>query len=148
MSKTDVSAWLRGETPKHLELLTKLREQITLALSPRVELDADDKPMVVPADLNDCGTPTRDWCRAYQRYQHGYETLLQEERERAKLALMASRTGQSPLTDEEYETEMRQLGLEAVRELETGDLASEFLRRGMALPVDTGGDERERREDS
>lgn len=150
MSKrTDVSAWLRSETPMHVELLTKLREMITASLTARVEMDADGRPMVIPADVEPSGTPTRDWCRAYQRYQHGYETLLQEERERAKLSLMAQRGGaQEPLSDEEYEREMRQLGLEAVRELDTGDLASEFLRRGMSLPVDVGQDDREGREDS
>lgn len=147
--RTDVSAWLRSETPKHVELLTKLRETITASLSTRIEQDADGAPHVIPADVNENGTPTRDWCRAYAQYRSGYETLLQEERERAKLSLMAQRSGgQEPLTDEEYEREMRQLGLDAVRQLDTGDLASEFLRRGMSLPVDTGHDERERREDS
>lgn len=148
MKRTDVSAWLRNETPKHLDLLTKLRETITASLSPQREEDADGKVLIIPADLNEFGTPTRDWCRAYAQYRAGYETLLQEERERAKLALIAQRGGQTPLSEEEYESEMRQLGLEAMRELDTGDLASEFLRRGMSAPVDTGQDERERREDS
>lgn len=131
MSKTDVSAWLRSETPEHLSLLTKLRETITASLSARTELDGDGKKQVIPADLNEHGTPTRDWCRAYQQYRGGYEMLLAEERERAKLLVLANAKGQQTLTDEEYEREMRALGLEAVRELDASTLAAEIARRGL-----------------
>lgn len=131
MSKTDVSAWLRSETPEHLSLLTKLRETITASLSARTELDGDGRPQVIPADLNEHGTPTRDWCRAYQQYRGGYEMLLAEERERAKLLVLANAKGQQTLTDEEYEREMRALGLEAVRELDASTLAEEIARRGL-----------------
>jgi hypothetical protein len=130
-AKVDVSQWLRGETPKHTELLTKLRETITASLSPRTEYDGDGKPTVTPADINEAGTPTRDWCRAYAQYRGGYEMLLAEERERAKLLVMAQRSGQQPLSDEEYQREMRLMGLEAVRELDVGQLAEEIQRRGL-----------------
>lgn len=141
MSKTDVSAWLRLETPHHLNLLTKLRETITAALTPRIELDADGKPSPIPPDLNEQGTPARDWCRAYKEYRSGFEALLSEERERAKLLVMAQRAGQTPLTDEEYEREMRQLGLDAVREMDDSAIAAEIARRGLtpAQLVDGAG---------
>lgn len=131
MSKSDVSTWLRRETPQHLSLLTKLRETITSALTLRTNYDADGKPTVTEPDLNERGTPARDWCRAYKEYRGGFESLLSEERERAKLLLLAQRSGQSPLTDEEYEAEMRSLGVEAVRELDDGALAAELQRRGL-----------------
>lgn len=144
MSKPDVSTWLRGETPHHLELLTKLRETITASLSARVELDGDGRKQVIPADVNDRGTPNRDWCRAYGQYRSGYETLLSEERERAKLLVLAQRGGQAPMTDEEYEREMRQLGLDAVRELDDATIARELERRGLtqaAIAAGAGPDE-------
>ncbi len=144
MSKTDVSAWLRLETPHHLNLLTKLRETITAALTVRTELDADGKPMVTQPDLNEQGTPARDWCRAYKEYRSGFEALLSEERERAKLLVMAQRAGQTPLTDEEYEREMRQLGMDAVREMDDSEIAAEIARRGLTpqqLVVGAGPDD-------
>lgn len=139
--KLDVSAWLRLETPRHLELLTKIRETVTAALTPRTEYDADGRANVIPADLNDNGSPARDWCRAYQEYRRGYETLLVEERERAKILVLAQRAGQTPLTDEEYETEMRKLGLEAVREMDDAELQEEIRRRGLTQQqLDPGPD--------
>lgn len=128
--RTDVSAWLRSETPHHLELLTKLRVRLVKAMD--AQFGHGD---IVPADTNDRGTMSRDWTRAYGRYQAGFNALLVEERERAKLALMAHRTGQTPLTDEEYERDMRELGIEALKELPTADLAIEMANRGLTMPV-------------
>lgn len=116
----NVSDWLRSETPRHLQLLSKLREELEESIK---------------SDLNELGTPSRDWCRAFARYQQGYIGLLVEERERAKLSLLAKRAGAATLTDEEYEVEMRQLAKESIKELSTADLAAEFLNRGMAMPV-------------
>ena len=120
------SDWLRLETPEHLRLLTRLRNRLAETLDTDLAHDADGVTR---------GTPSRDWCRAYARYHQGYATLLVEERERAKLVLLARRSGQVSLTDDEYELELRKLKSEALGELSTADLASEFLRRGMALPV-------------
>lgn len=142
MSDAGVNAWLRRETPKHLDLLTKLRERLTLTLDDRAgEPDADGNPTTIQADTNDCGTPSRDWCRAYARYQGAYTSLLAEERERYKMQMLAKRAGMATLTDEEYSTEMIELGREAIRELSTEEIQREFLRRGMTLPVpETEGD--------
>ncbi len=131
MLDASVNTWLRRETPKHTQLLTKLREKLEATLERREDEDGH----VTFADVNESGTPSRDWCRAYQRYQNGYVTLLAEQREQLKLQLMASRVGQAPLTDEEYINGMRELAIDALRELSTDDLAKEFLRRGYSLPV-------------
>lgn len=114
-----VSDWLRSETPKHCLLLTQIRE--------RVEATLD-------TDVNEHGTPSRDVIRAYATYQKGYTALLVEERERAKLRILADRSGHTPMTDEEYETEMRMLGLDAIKQLPTADLASELIARGLTVP--------------
>ena len=121
-----VSDWLRSETPKHLTLLSKLRERLETSLLTDEATDEDGVST---------GVPSRDWCRAAKTYQTGYQAMLVEERERAKLSVMARRLGNQPLTDEEYEREMRQLGLDAIKELPTAELAREFLARGMAMPV-------------
>lgn len=126
-----VSDWLRSETPKHLALLTRLRERLESTI---------DTEICVDAEGNGTATPSRNWCRAFQNYQAGVSGYLVEERERAKLSLLARRAGQAALTDEEYELEIKQLAGEALRELSTADLAAEFLRRGMSLPVVTSGD--------
>lgn len=131
MHDGSVNNWLRRETPKHTALLTKLREKLESTLEDRWDTDG----LVVKADVNDFGTPSRDWCRAYQRYQNGFVTLLAEQREQLKLQLLASRSGQQPLSDEEYANGMRELALDALRELGTDELAKEFLRRGHSLPV-------------
>jgi len=139
-SPTDAASWLRRETPKHLELLTKLRQRLERSLEPQVEQDADGRPQVIAADVNDAGTPTRDWCRAFQRYQNGWSELMQRELEFRKLAILASKKGNAPLSDEEYEAEMRELAREALQELSTADLATEFLRRGMTISAGTERD--------
>ena len=137
VNQKSVNEWLRSEAPHHMELLSRLREKLERSLESQVEEDADGRQLVVPADVNESGTPSRDWCRAFQRYSGAYSTLLVEERERAKLALMAKmKGGEAPMTDEEYEAEMRNLAREALAELTTDELHREFLRRGMTIPVE------------
>jgi hypothetical protein len=127
-----VSDWLRSETPGHLTLLTRLRERLENSIETDVCVDETGAEKQ---------TPSRDWCRAFARYQHSYLNLLVEERERAKLKLLAQRSGQGTLTDEEYAAEIKQLGEEVLAELSTADLAKEFLKRGMSLPVSSGDDD-------
>ena len=86
-----VTAWLLREAPKHLRLLSRLRRQCEESLTVREgEPDADGRPTYVQPDLNDSGTPTRDWCRAFARYQHGFDTLIVEQREREAAARQMS----------------------------------------------------------
>lgn len=144
--ENSVDQWLRHETPKHLDLLSKLRRQLEQSLTDRPgEPDGDGRPTTIYADVNESGTPTRDWCRVAQRYQTAYFGILAEQREHTKLRIMIQQSSNQVLTDEEYDDEIQQLGKEAVRELSVEDLQREFLRRGMALPVgrliDTDSDE-------
>lgn len=115
-----VNTWLRRELPKHTAVLTRMREQLERQLD---------------IDINEHGTASRDWCRLFARYQTAVMALLGEEREKTKMHILASRAGQQPLSDEEYAAGMRELALDALRELPADELAKEFLRRGHSLPV-------------
>jgi len=142
VSDASVNNWLRRELGKNTALLTKLREKLELALDRRQdEPDADGRPRWIEPDVNDHGTPSRDWCRGYARYQTGLATLLQEQREQTKMSLLAKRAGLGELSDEDYERELIELGRDAVRELSSGDLVAELQRRGVALPVPMPADD-------
>lgn len=140
-SPTDAASWLRRETPKHLDLLTKLRETLEQTLTTRVVRDADGGDLVIPADLNENGTPTRAWCRVLARYQAGWNAVMGRELEFRKLQILASRIpGQQPLTDEEYEREMAEIGREALGQLDDGEIAAELIRRRARLSSAPAGD--------
>jgi len=118
----DVQSWLREETPEHLALMSRLREQLASTMA---------------TDVNEKGTPTRDWARALGRYQLSYTTLLQEERERIKLRILMAKTGEGGLTDEEYEQEIEQLAVESLGRLPADALQRELERRAqLALAAD------------
>jgi hypothetical protein len=124
---TDIGAWLRGEATKHCDLLTKLRERLLTTID---------------SDITENGTPSRDWCRAYGRYQTGIKDYLAEERERAKLSLLANKGGQEQLTDEQYREGLRQFALESIGEASDTTLKAELERRGLkVVAVDEGEDE-------
>lgn len=131
-----VSAWLRAETPEHLALLSRMRERLVR------KLDRADKADGEPSGERRDPVPDRDWCRLAQRYQTGYHALLVEERERSKLALMARLRGDGHvLTDEEYETGLRELQQAALKDLPPADLEAELARRGIKMPaLDAGAD--------
>lgn len=147
-NKGSVRDWLSRETPKHLGLLTKLREKLEVSLDDRVDRDPNGvprtndmgQPIIIPGDLNDRGTPSRDWCRGYGRYQSGYNTLLMEERERWKLRLQAQQAGLGEelgqLSDSEFDAQMKELALEALRQLPEGELNAELERRRMTGAID------------
>lgn len=118
----DVSQWLRDETPEHLALMSKLRER----LAATIETDISDKEAV----------PSRDWCRAAQRYQQSFLGMLTEERERIKLRLLMNKAGGGGLTDEEYEQELKTLAAESLGTLPVDALHRELERRQqLAAPV-------------
>lgn len=133
MSDRNVNLWLQRELPKHTQLLSKLRERLEASLEPRREVDADGNVSYVPADVNAHGTPSRDWCRAFQRYAGSLGVILVEDREKAKVAMLAKKAGLATLSDDDYAREMHELGREAVRELSEGELIAEIRRRGLAL---------------
>lgn len=111
----DVADWIRSETGEHLKLLTRLRDKLAATI--------DD-------DTTEKGTPSRDWCRAYQRYQTGYLGVLNESREQVKLRLLAKKMGEEPaLTDEEFDAELRGLAAESLATLPEDEIHRELERR-------------------
>jgi hypothetical protein len=137
---TSSTWWIQRETPKHLELLTRLREKLEMSLEPQPDLErgtglqrvnGEGRPMWLPADVNESNVPTRTWCRVLQRYQTGWAGVVNAEIQIRKLQLLAQRhaAGQPPLTDEEYAREMAELGREAIAELSDGELEREIARR-------------------
>lgn len=119
-SPADIAAWLRRETPHHLELLTQLRGQLAATMH---------------KDVNEFGTPSRDWCRAMQRYGSAYQLFLIEERERFKLRLLMARTGDSLISEEEYEQEIKVLAVESLGVLPEDMLHREIERRRALAPA-------------
>ena len=115
----DFEGRLRAESERYMDLLERLGAKLSRTLE---------------ADVNEHGTPSRDWARSYGNYSQGLRGLLEEQRERIKLRLMAGKMGQAPLTDEEYEAGLRELALERVKELSTADLAGELAARGLTMP--------------
>lgn len=79
--------------------------------------------------IRDEPNPDRDWCRAYGHYRGQLQALLAEERERAKLQMLAAR--RQILTDEEYAQELALFSGEAVEQLSDGELEAELQRRGV-----------------
>lgn len=123
----DVDGWLREETPAHLRLMSRLRERLADTMN---------------SDVNESGTPSRDWCRALQRYQASYVGLLAEQRERVKLRLLLDKSGQQTLTDDEYEQELTSLARESLETLPADALQRELERRAqLAAPVPDEEDE-------
>lgn len=119
-TSADVAKWLRDETTEHLSLMTKLRNRLAATMD---------------TDVNENGTPSRDFCRALQRYQHVFALLLTEERERIKLRLMMGKAGEEMLSDEEYEQEMKSLAAESLGTLPLDVLHRELERRGASAPM-------------
>lgn len=139
-----VNAWIQRATQRHLGLLDDLRDKLEASLDLRPDLDPetqeqrrDDRgnAMWLQADLNERGTPSRDWCRAFGRYQVGFLGVIGAEQERAKLQLLARRAGMDALTDEEYAKELVDLGRDAVKEISDDEFKAEAARRGMRLPA-------------
>jgi len=114
----DFEGRLKAESERYMALLEKLGEKLTRTL---------------PVDCNDAGTPSRDWARSFGHYSQGVRGMLGEQRERVKLQIMAGKTGQAPITDDELEAGIRQLQLEAVRELPEQELRTELERRGVVV---------------
>jgi hypothetical protein len=115
--RANVQEWLRRRTPKHLKLVEKMQDSL-------------EHNFVAG------GLPDRDWARIYGLYSTTFAALLTEERERVKMQLLAKRAGMSVLTDDEFSTEMVELGREAVRELSDEELDSELRRRGRLALAD------------
>ena len=124
-NRSRIGEWLRQRTPQHLELLDKMRDSLMRHM-----------PVV--------GMPDREWARVAGLYLSSWNAMSAEERERAKLDLMARLKGAGHvLSDDEFERGMIELAAASVRELDTGDLVAELTRRGLTLPsasTDPDGD--------
>lgn len=149
LEKRTVNEWLRTETQRNLSLLTKLREKLEASLEERPDIDpgtgiqrvnGDGKPMWIEADLNERGTPSRDWCRGYARYHGGYTAILVEERERYKLRLVAHRLGLEELSDDEFERGLEELATEALNNMTPEQLEAVLARRRQAVLALEEGD--------
>lgn len=149
LEKRTVNEWLRTETQRNLSLLTKLREKLEASIEERPDIDpgtglqrvnGDGKPMWIEADLNERGTPTREWCRAYARYHGGYTAILVEERERYKLRLVAHRLGLEELSDDEFERGLEELANEALNNMSPEQLEAVLARRRQAVLALEEGD--------
>ncbi len=132
---TTLSRWVRNETIPHASLLTRMREKLTAALDPRTELDHRGRPMIIPADVTPAGAPNREWARGYQQYKDGFKVLVEEQRERDKMILMARNKSQTPMSEDEYAEGMAQMMAEAVAMLSREDLLAELAKRGMQEPA-------------
>lgn len=116
---SDFEGRLKAESTRYLALLEKLGEKLSKAID---------------TDVNEEGTPSRDFARVFGHYSGGVRGLLGEQRERLKLQLLADKAGQRPLSDEEYEAGLRSLALEAVKQLPEAELRAELEARGIEVP--------------
>ena len=116
-NRSRIGEWLRQRTPQHLELLDKMRDSLMRHM-----------PVV--------GMPDREWARVAGLYLSSWNAMSAEERERAKLLLMAARSGNgpAPIPDDELEAEIKRLAEAALKELPTADLAIELANRGLTMP--------------
>lgn len=127
-------------------------------ISPRLEVEAaklmttlemlgDRLRSTMTVDVNEAGTPTRDWCRSLGHYRGGMQNLLAERREMRKLALMErlQETKQAHVfTEEAFAAEMKELRDYVARDLSDTELELEIKRRGIKVEVvddDSGDDE-------
>lgn len=126
---TQLSRWVQGEMMEHASLLTRMRERLVAGLEERQDVDRDGKPYVIPADVTPAGVPNGDWCRAYTGYRDGFKILMEEQRKRDEMVLMARNKSQTPMTDEEYTESMATLMTEAVALASDDQLRAEMAKR-------------------
>jgi hypothetical protein len=111
---TQLSRWVQSEMMEHASLLTRMRERLVAGLEEQPAADRDGNAYVKPADVTAAGVPNNDWCRAYTGYRDGFKILMEEQRKRDEMVLMARNKSQTPMTDEEYTESMAVLMNEAL----------------------------------
>lgn len=82
------------------------------------------------ADPASTEPPSREWVRAAALYFDGYRHLAQLQIELAKLELEARRlNGKAPMSDEEYQAKLRDLGRDALDTQPVEELEAAIARR-------------------
>lgn len=115
MSDSSIARRLAAQTAQYLTIHELLGQRLLEAL---------------PTDQNENGSPARDWCRGYQRYQTGIKDLLSEQREALRLRYELKLEGKQ-LTDEEYRAELLDLGKETLRSLTRDELSKLLADAGV-----------------
>jgi hypothetical protein len=105
---------LMAESERYLALLEKLGKKL---------VDTMD------ADINEFGTPSRDWNRSATNYGQGLRGLLAEQRERQKLLA----GNKDELTEEEYQQGLAELQLEQLQQAPEDIVSAELARRGLKV---------------
>ena len=114
-----MAQFLRKEAEQQSALLEGLRTRLIAALGKQAD----------PAAL-----PDKDWCRVARLYQDGYRMLANLELEAAKLRLLADPHGtQQPMSDDEFNAKLAELGRQAVQGLSDEELTAELQRRRAQL---------------
>lgn len=138
MGRPERDRWMERflveEAEAQTRILTGLRGRLERGMDAAEKRDADAiaagrEPSDVP--------PSREWIRAASLYFDGYRHLAQLQIEHAKLELEARRvTGKAPMSDEEYQEQLRALGRDAVQALPPAEraqtLSSEELEAELA----------------
>jgi hypothetical protein len=122
-----MSDFLGEEAEAQCRILAKLRG--------RLERGQD------AADPRSTAPPSRDWVRAMAMYLDGYRVLAQLELEHAKVRILADRAGHKPpMTDEEFQARLEELGRQAIGALSAEELEAELARKRALVVVDVPAD--------
>lgn len=112
---------LATETTRCLDLLERLGSRLQ---------------QTIAEDINENGTPTRDWCRAYGQYRGTVKDLLSEQREAIRLRHLI-KTGDEPLDELSYQRELLELGKESIATMTKDELAEVLKQRRLTVvPVE------------
>jgi hypothetical protein len=122
-----MSRFLGEEAEAQTRMLTTLRG--------RLERGQD------AADPRSTEPPSREWVRAARLYLDGYRNLAQLELEHAKVRILADRAGHKPpMTDEEFQARLEELGRQAIGALSAEELEAELARKRALVVVDVSAE--------
>lgn len=132
---TSLSRWVKSEMMPATALLTRMRERITGALDPHVEVDADGRRRTVAADVTPAGAPNRDLCRGIQEYLKGFKILIEYQQKCDQMVLIARNRSQNPMSEDEYVAGMAEMMSEVLTMISKEDLLAELAKRGIKVPT-------------
>lgn len=123
-SSSAIAAWLRERSVKHLELLGKMQDRLLDGMPSKSGAGTDGEQRIA----------WKAWCRVYALYQAGFQSLRNEQFEAYKITLLTAKSGAAPLSYEDYQRELAELGADAVKALSDDAIRAEAARRGIELP--------------